>query len=305
MSDEATMTQDAAEVEKDVVDDGDNPDAANEAAEPEEEAQVAGPITLTDREKAEVFDQAAILGDKINVEEEAMVDLKSKFKVRKERSEMFGRQLRSLLYEAKHPAPLFVGAGDIDDDEGSDIEAENEAATGGPQDETWREVKIGDALAGIRPPKLIDKLIDAQITTVGELQAYYDSKGGTARLNDLPGIGDGGAAKIETALESFWERRRSTPIAPTIIDPAATNETFYATPIKKILGPGNWNGLLGDAGYVTIADLQREAAKDNLPYLEVIKKAGIDNVAADRIVKEILSYSERLNAPPAAKGGKA
>ena len=80
-------------------------------------------------------------------------------------------------------------------------------ADGAPVDTSWRDAGI-DTLglsAGV-----VDKLTAAGLVSVGliaDWTAEPDKFGHPRVLTDVPGIGDGKAAQIETALEQFWARR--------------------------------------------------------------------------------------------------
>lgn len=71
-------------------------------------------------------------------------------------------------------------------------------------DESWKPTPIVELESLPQPIK--DKLLDAGISTVGEL-ADYTSQGN--QLTDIKGIGAAKAEKIEAAMEKFWESRNS------------------------------------------------------------------------------------------------
>lgn len=77
------------------------------------------------------------------------------------------------------------------------------------QDESWKDLSLGEALLGV-PAGIIDKLADAELRTMGELTAFSSEQ---RLLTDVPGIGQLKADKIEEALTAFWERRRQQSIA--------------------------------------------------------------------------------------------
>lgn len=76
------------------------------------------------------------------------------------------------------------------------------------QDESWRAIEVSELVRHGLSDKLITKLFDAGMSTMGSL-ANWSSSG--KQLTDLPGIGDSKAAEIDEALASFWSgwRKRS------------------------------------------------------------------------------------------------
>lgn len=74
-------------------------------------------------------------------------------------------------------------------------------------DNSWREVPLGDVLAGLGP-KVLASFHEANLVTMGDLSAYMEpsATGFAKKLTDLAGIGNAKAEKIEKALEDFWVR---------------------------------------------------------------------------------------------------
>ena len=76
-------------------------------------------------------------------------------------------------------------------------------AVGGPV-EDWRGVSVAEL--GL-PVTLSDKLIEANLLTIGAISDYLKPTGTgyCAKLTDIAGIGAAKAEMIEKALEKFWE----------------------------------------------------------------------------------------------------
>lgn len=67
----------------------------------------------------------------------------------------------------------------------------------------WKDVPLADVLKAHVSEKIIEKLTEAELTTVGQL-AEYTAK---CRLTDIKGIGQAKAEQIEKAMEHFWATR--------------------------------------------------------------------------------------------------
>lgn len=83
----------------------------------------------------------------------------------------------------------------------------------------WRAVPLAQALNGHVTDKVLEKLAEAELRTVGELADYT----ARCRLTDIAGIGQAKAEVIEKALEEFWAERnvaRETKDEPA--EPAAS-----------------------------------------------------------------------------------
>ena len=74
-----------------------------------------------------------------------------------------------------------------------------------PDDSAWRKELLSDVLtrAGFTG-KLIEKLADADLATLGELADFTAIR----RLTDIKGVGEANAEKIEKALENHWAQRQ-------------------------------------------------------------------------------------------------
>lgn len=78
------------------------------------------------------------------------------------------------------------------------------------EDQSWREVPI-DTLSlecGLSE-SIVNKLVEAEITTIGKLADWTKSE---KRLTDIAGIGGAKAEAIEGAMDKFWGAR---PVAET------------------------------------------------------------------------------------------
>ena len=86
-------------------------------------------------------------------------------------------------------------------------------------DETWREVPI-DTLSlecGLSE-SIVNKLVEAEITTIGKLADWTKSE---KRLTDIAGIGGAKAEQIEAAMDKFWGSR---PAASAVADAEADDD---------------------------------------------------------------------------------
>jgi hypothetical protein len=109
-------------------------------------------------------------------------------------------ELCEMIREESEPMPLFDGP------------AAAEPVPAAPaEDESWREVPLGDVLAGL-PPSLVTALYDADLASVGQLSDFLAD--GKKRITDIPGIGPVKAEKVEKALEEFWARTRAAAEPP-------------------------------------------------------------------------------------------
>ncbi len=254
--------------------------------------------------RAEVFDKAALLEDQIRVGEASMEDLRSKFKGKREEVSGLKAQLRSTIFEAAHPEshPLYAAATAAPSANGTPPEAAAPEA-----DNTWQDVKLSEAFAGIKPAKILDHLDAANLRTLGELAAWTAANQGRNRLIDVPGIGDGAAKKIEDALEEFWKRRALAQVdAATngmadMLATEGTNAAYLEKSLEEILGKGTWATTLKTCGYKTVGDIDEEAKAMNTPYLEVIERAIKSATDADEIVKAITKFSDSLSETKAAE----
>lgn len=81
-------------------------------------------------------------------------------------------------------------------------------ALAAPEDDTWRLVPLRTlGIADELPEKLLEKLADASIVTVGDLQAWTAPQPGHIHgreLTEIAGIGPAKADKIAAALDAFW-----------------------------------------------------------------------------------------------------
>lgn len=83
-------------------------------------------------------------------------------------------------------------------------EATTDAPAGDPDDdESWRDVEVGELKI---PTGIVDKLIEAELETVGKLANWTAS---WKLLTDIGGIGQAKAEKIEQALVEFWAGRKA------------------------------------------------------------------------------------------------
>ncbi len=122
--------------------------------------------------------------------------------------------------EENEPAPLFDEAAKGEDG-GDPVQDRVEQAT--QPDESWREVKLREALHGLTSGTL-DKLEDQQLYTVGDLANWTAEDGGRRKLVDIPGIGAATATKVEEAQMAFWqrwtaERAAAIPHNPEVAEP--------------------------------------------------------------------------------------
>ncbi len=79
-------------------------------------------------------------------------------------------------------------------------------------DESWKRVPLSEALEGISAA-VLQKLKDAELETVGDLQAFIErvgQNGYSDPLGTIKGIGAATAQKVADALEAFWKRRRES-----------------------------------------------------------------------------------------------
>lgn len=79
-----------------------------------------------------------------------------------------------------------------------------------PQDDSWRDVPLCDALPSLTTP-VLRKLADAELTTLGKLADFTAAERSPGRFNqicDVKGIGKETATKIDAALDAFWASRK-------------------------------------------------------------------------------------------------
>lgn len=123
------------------------------------------------------------------------------------------QRLHETISQARNPEPFPLVDGQANSN------SNGRASPAG--DESWRSVRLEDALLGLNP-SFIRKLNDGLLYTVGELANYTAEDGGRRRLTDIPGIGPATVTKIDAALDGFWERRRASQVAAP--EPAADVE---------------------------------------------------------------------------------
>ena len=76
-----------------------------------------------------------------------------------------------------------------------------------PEPEDWRDIVLSDA--GI-DDALVEKLADANIASLGELEDHR-KKCGETWAAELPGVGEAAKAKIEDALAEYWSEHQPEP----------------------------------------------------------------------------------------------
>ena len=142
---------------------------------------------LDTAEKAEIFDEVALLEDEIREAEGKLGRAQAQYKARKEEVAGLQAELRKKIWEAAHPeeVPLFNAA-------------PSENGNG-----EWESILLTEALDGCKPA-LLQKFTDGNIRTMGELAEWTR----THQLTDIPGIGPAAAQGIEAACEAFWARRK-------------------------------------------------------------------------------------------------
>jgi hypothetical protein len=83
-----------------------------------------------------------------------------------------------------------------------------------PAEDAWKKEPLGKVLAAAGlSEKVIEKLAEADLKTVGDLAAYVNADGGRQKLTDIKGVGPATAEKIEAALEQFWKDRDAAQAA--------------------------------------------------------------------------------------------
>lgn len=140
-------------------------------------------------------------------------------KVYDKRLEAYGAAVR----EQRNPPPLFAQA-DRASTNGQHVEP---AAETPATDESWRTVPLSEALIGITE-KVIEKLADAGLRTVGDLEAFSAADHWSHPDRKIKGIGPETVAKIGDAMMKFWERRNMP--APTPAPEPAPEAAAEAAP---------------------------------------------------------------------------
>lgn len=93
--------------------------------------------------------------------------------------------------------PLFDGA----ERKAPPAPAEPVVSDPAPSPEPWRAVPTADLGRFDLSPKIVEKLTEAGLSTIGQLADWSASE---KRLTDIPGVGASTATKIEEALDRFW-----------------------------------------------------------------------------------------------------
>lgn len=150
--------------------------------------------------------------------DDELSDLKEQFKQAKKRHEVAIGKLRAAIKNKNQPELPF-GSDDEEDAPPAGVPAAAAEAAGEPVKTT---TEASDTLGGDRDPSspdawrndpidilqltpaLTTKLKEAGLGTVGAL-ADYTSAGKS--LKDIKGLGDGATAKIDGALEMYWDRQ--------------------------------------------------------------------------------------------------
>lgn len=122
-------------------------------------------------------------------------------KLAKAEEKAAGETLQKIVSRGVEHYPLFdsekpEAAEDSDDQASGETETEAD-------DESWKAVEIGELDV---PDGILNKLIEAEIETIGDLANWNESG---KLLTDIEGIGQAKAEKIEAALDKFWAERKA------------------------------------------------------------------------------------------------
>lgn len=84
--------------------------------------------------------------------------------------------------------------------------------TGPPEDkgdDSWRLMNLADLEDPAIPAGVLTCLERADIRTLGDLAGHYDSLG---QLQGVKGAGEVAQAKVEAAVDAFWQRRQAAAV---------------------------------------------------------------------------------------------
>ena len=186
-----TVANDNGQSQGGMVDSADDAEASRNTAvaEPTDEAQAA--FDERRRQLEERIGQLAI--------EQAR--LKSAIKSNREELGEYTDDLRDHLLRGPVRLPLFDQKPTA---EAEAVESANDE-TQPPDDETWRDLDIGEALPDLSE-KILEVLQEHGLNTMGDLADVAAIKG--RELSQLKGVTEKRLAKLEFALEKFWAARK-------------------------------------------------------------------------------------------------
>lgn len=226
MTDNVATIGEVIDAEFDLKPEGDQPPAAEETSPPADTEPTPAEAGERVEPEASEAPEVAIL-EEIAEAERAAHQKKLRWEALKEETKnakaMFDAaidHLCMLIRSKTEEMPLFdqpavaEAAGPVDpEDDAPQVE-----------DESWRDVPLGDVLSGL-PPSIVSALNESGLKTVGELADA--SKNPQFKMTDIPGIGPVKAEKVEAALEEFWKRRAAAAKVPegqAELDQAAEEE---------------------------------------------------------------------------------
>lgn len=136
------------------------------------------------------------------------------------------------------------------------------------EDESWRNVPIKQAMPGLGK-RIYDGFEAKKLATMGEFCDWRNKDGGANWVTDLPGVGKGGADKIDDAMEAFLTQwRKENP--PKSVEPAkAPSDKFEAILDEDLAGfpfilqQSGMASKLAELRLVKVRDLFDAANKDN------------------------------------------
>jgi hypothetical protein len=185
-----------------------NPDAAApEETKPESAFEVVRPDPYRE-ELLRIEAEITKLDGKIEEQSEAL-------KVLKARREGLITDLRKAVKNSQPGLPFGDGA----------------LSTLPVPDADWRQVSLATALQGHVTEKMLEKLAEADLKTVGELGDFCKAN----RLTDIKGVGEKKAEEIEKALEQFWAERNQCVEKPPQEESPAQEEQPATEPDAQTL----------------------------------------------------------------------
>lgn len=148
----------------------------------------------------------AMRAEKYDAEVE-LATLKNQAKAKQAELEELTDQLWRLNAELTDPRPLFAAmeakAGGAEGAAGGTDEAPpSDPAPEFPGHSNWRTVGVSELGRFGLAPKLIEKLVEGGVGTIGDISKLGENH---LSLTDVKGIGEKAAEKIEAALDAFWK----------------------------------------------------------------------------------------------------
>lgn len=257
-------------------------------------------------------DKIGSIEDEIRNQDHDIEETRQELKSLKERRAGNLSELRRLVWEKKHPEahPLFNGKPSSNGNGKPHTPPMQEVK----DDDSWKAVKLEEALQGLSP-SILTKLHDANLHTMGELQAWTAADGGRHRISDIKGVGAAAAEKIEEASTAFWARRNKelaekakadSGAAATQPDAAAVQLSPEACKVEiESLTWGDLPNLEAWKGFTfahkTVGDVFRFATKANQSMLDYLRSCGFTLVEADMVWDALKKAAKDAPAPLVAK----